>query len=122
MSVFFLIFFLCVTTFWSSKSASIFKLSPVSDRKANLVGTFGRSFFEILNSFQKNREKKNNNGKTGIFTQNQFLTKPIFLYVCNSKAYHCKYLKFSLNIYINFIYIQLNFQNILTFFELFIDH
>ncbi|KAF0746005.1 Uncharacterized protein FWK35_00031100, partial [Aphis craccivora] len=33
--------FLCVITFWSSKSASTFKLSPVSDRKVNLVGTLG---------------------------------------------------------------------------------
>ncbi|KAF0702673.1 Uncharacterized protein FWK35_00035554 [Aphis craccivora] len=30
-----------VITFWSSKSASIFKLSSVSDRKMNLVGTLG---------------------------------------------------------------------------------
>ncbi|KAF0757360.1 Uncharacterized protein FWK35_00010349, partial [Aphis craccivora] len=33
------------------------------------------------NSFQKNREKqKKNDGKTGIFTQNQFSTKSIFFY------------------------------------------
>ncbi|KAF0765255.1 Uncharacterized protein FWK35_00021144, partial [Aphis craccivora] len=38
-------FFFCVsvTTFWSSKSASIFKLSPISDRKVNLVGSLGGS-------------------------------------------------------------------------------
>ncbi|KAE9532803.1 hypothetical protein AGLY_009884 [Aphis glycines] len=40
------------------------------------------------------------NGKIGIFTRNQFLTKPIFLYSCNLKTNHCKYLKFSPNIYI----------------------
>ncbi|KAF0766641.1 Uncharacterized protein FWK35_00010683, partial [Aphis craccivora] len=34
-------FFVSVTTFWTNKSASIFKLSPVSDRKVNLVGTLG---------------------------------------------------------------------------------
>jgi len=35
------VFFVSVITFWSSKSASIFRLSPVSDRKVNLVGTLG---------------------------------------------------------------------------------
>ncbi|KAE9529785.1 hypothetical protein AGLY_011881 [Aphis glycines] len=40
-------------------------------------------------------------GKTEIFTQNQFLIKLIFLYGCNSKTNHCKYLKFSPNIYFN---------------------
>ncbi|KAF0754097.1 hypothetical protein FWK35_00028740 [Aphis craccivora] len=30
---------------------------------------------------------------------------------------HCKYLKFSPNVYISVIYIQLNFQNIMAFFE-----
>ncbi|KAF0755143.1 Uncharacterized protein FWK35_00022304 [Aphis craccivora] len=39
MCVFFV--FESVTTFWISKSASIFKLGPVSDRKVNLVGTLG---------------------------------------------------------------------------------
>ncbi|KAE9521931.1 hypothetical protein AGLY_017665 [Aphis glycines] len=46
---------------------------------------------------KKNREKpKKNDGKTGIFTQNQF---SIFLYGCNSKTNHCKHLKFSPNVY-----------------------
>ncbi|KAF0761118.1 hypothetical protein FWK35_00015643 [Aphis craccivora] len=31
-------------------------------------------------------------------------------------------MKFSPNVYVSVIYIQLNFQNCLTFFELFIDH
>ncbi|KAF0765123.1 Uncharacterized protein FWK35_00010610, partial [Aphis craccivora] len=44
------------------------------------------------------------------------------LYSYNSKTNYSKYLKFSLNIRISVIYIQLNFQNILTFFELFIDN
>ncbi|KAF0751268.1 Uncharacterized protein FWK35_00026580 [Aphis craccivora] len=69
----------------------------------------------IFKSAEKNRKK--NEGKTGIFTQNQFSTKSIFLYVCNSKTNHCKCLKFSPNVYVNVIYIQLNFQNILTFFD-----
>ncbi|KAF0753890.1 Uncharacterized protein FWK35_00025346 [Aphis craccivora] len=68
-------FFFCVsvTTFWSSKRASIFKLSPVSDRKVNLVGTFGRSFFEIHNSFQKNREKQ----KKKLRKTRNFHAKPV---------------------------------------------
>ncbi|KAE9538477.1 hypothetical protein AGLY_005576 [Aphis glycines] len=57
--------------------------------------------------FSKNREKqKKNYGKTGIFTQNQFSTGSIFLYGCNSKTNHCKYLKFSPNVYVSVIYIQ----------------
>ncbi|KAF0769737.1 Uncharacterized protein FWK35_00011908 [Aphis craccivora] len=39
MCVFFI--YVSVITFWSSEIASIFKLSPVSDRKVNLVGTLG---------------------------------------------------------------------------------
>ncbi|KAF0773763.1 Uncharacterized protein FWK35_00000053 [Aphis craccivora] len=55
----------------------------------------------LLTSFQNNREKrKKNDGKTGIFTQNQFSTKSIFLYGYDSKTNHCKYLKFSPNFYV----------------------
>ncbi|KAF0766533.1 Uncharacterized protein FWK35_00020145, partial [Aphis craccivora] len=43
------------------------------------------------------------------------------LCVC-SKTNHCKFLKFSPNVYVSVIYIQLNFQKMLTFFELFIDN
>ncbi|KAF0760943.1 Uncharacterized protein FWK35_00018763, partial [Aphis craccivora] len=53
---------------------------------------------------------------------NQFSTKSIFLYGCNSKTNHCKYLKISPHFYVSVIYIQLNFQKFLVFFELFIDH
>ncbi|KAE9537296.1 hypothetical protein AGLY_006319, partial [Aphis glycines] len=41
--------------------------------------------------------------KTGIFTQNQFLTESIFLYGCNSKTNYCKYLKFLPNVYFKFL-------------------
>ncbi|KAF0745858.1 Uncharacterized protein FWK35_00034782, partial [Aphis craccivora] len=53
---------------------------------------------------------------------NQFSTKSIFLYGCNSKTNHCKFLKFSPNIYVSVIFIQLIFQKMLTVFELFINH
>ncbi|KAF0770113.1 Uncharacterized protein FWK35_00027396 [Aphis craccivora] len=59
-------------------------LGVVSDSKVNLFGAFGRSFFEYFNSFQKiEKNKKKNDGKTGIFMLNQFSTKSIFLYGCN---------------------------------------
>ncbi|KAF0765175.1 Uncharacterized protein FWK35_00013558, partial [Aphis craccivora] len=104
MCVFFFFFFVSVTTFWS--------MDPVSDRKVNVVCTLGGQ------NFQKRREKpKKNDRKTGIFTQNKFSTKSIFLYGFNSKTNHCKFLKFSPNIYVSVICIQLNFQKILTFFE-----
>ncbi|KAF0773927.1 Uncharacterized protein FWK35_00000467, partial [Aphis craccivora] len=51
---------------------------------------------------------------------NQFSTKSIFLYGCNSKTNHCKYLKFSPNVNVSVIYIMFNFQKFLTF-ELYID-
>ncbi|KAF0765431.1 hypothetical protein FWK35_00030580, partial [Aphis craccivora] len=60
-------FSLCIFSFWSSKSDLIFKLSPVSDRKKNLIGTL---------EGQK---------KTRIFTQNQFKTKSINLFYCTKK-------------------------------------
>ncbi|KAF0756345.1 Uncharacterized protein FWK35_00035840, partial [Aphis craccivora] len=37
---------------------------------------------------EKSRKTKKNDGKTGIFTQNHFLTKSIFFYGCNSKTNH----------------------------------
>ncbi|KAF0755023.1 Uncharacterized protein FWK35_00007090, partial [Aphis craccivora] len=52
----------------------------------------------VFKNIEKN--KKKSDGKTGIFTQNQFSTKSIFLYGCNSKTNHCKYLKFSPNVYV----------------------
>ncbi|KAF0749521.1 putative RNA-directed DNA polymerase from transposon X-element [Aphis craccivora] len=41
-------------------------------------------------------------------------TCPLFLYCCSSKTNHCKYKKFSPNVYVSVIYIHLNFQNFLT--------
>ncbi|KAF0748955.1 Uncharacterized protein FWK35_00032890 [Aphis craccivora] len=73
------------------------------------------NFPTVFKKIEKN--KKKNDGKTGIFTQNQFSTKSIFFYGCNSKTNHCKYLKLSPNVYISVIYILLNFHKILTFFD-----
>ncbi|KAF0768827.1 Uncharacterized protein FWK35_00024982 [Aphis craccivora] len=52
-----------------------------------------KHFPTVFKKIEKN--KKKNDVKTGIFKQNQFSTKSIFLYGCNSKTNQCKYLKFS---------------------------
>ncbi|KAF0766861.1 Uncharacterized protein FWK35_00012177, partial [Aphis craccivora] len=78
-----------------------------------IIGIKNKHIPTVFKKIEKN--KKKNDGKTGIFMQNQFSTKSIFLYGCNSKTNHCKYLKFSPNVYVSVTYIQLNFQKILTF-------
>ncbi|KAF0765053.1 hypothetical protein FWK35_00018259 [Aphis craccivora] len=84
-------------------------LGVVYDIKINLVGALGyRSFFEKL---KKIKEKREFLRKTYSFRPNRF-----FLYGCNSKTNHCKYLNFSPNFYVSGIYIQLNFQKMFNFF------
>jgi len=61
MCVFIILFFVSVTTVSDSKAALIFFNSILFDGKVNLVGAFGRSTFEILNSFQNRRERQNKN-------------------------------------------------------------
>ncbi|KAE9536780.1 hypothetical protein AGLY_006842 [Aphis glycines] len=78
-----------------------------------IIEVKSKHFPTVIKKIEKN--KKKNDGKTEIFTQNQFSTESIFLYSCNSKTNHCKYLKFSPNVFVSIIYIQLNFQNFLTF-------
>ncbi|KAF0744896.1 Uncharacterized protein FWK35_00020723 [Aphis craccivora] len=69
--------------------------------------------------FKNKREKqKKSYGKTGIFTQNQFSTKSIFLYGCNSKTNHSKYLKFSPNVYVSVIYIHVDKKIFSNFHEI----
>ncbi|KAF0751227.1 Uncharacterized protein FWK35_00021852 [Aphis craccivora] len=73
-------FFFCVTTFWSSKSASIFKLSPVSDRKVN---------FKFLRNLPKMRKfailKLKNHKK--IFHNDNDLSSNDFKYLFISRRY-----------------------------------
>ncbi|KAF0759209.1 Uncharacterized protein FWK35_00035384, partial [Aphis craccivora] len=64
---------------WSRKSASIFKLSPVSDREVNLVGTLGgvksKKFPIIFKSVRKNPKKVTENQEFLLktsFRQNRF--------------------------------------------------
>ncbi|KAF0760665.1 Uncharacterized protein FWK35_00014996 [Aphis craccivora] len=71
------------------------------------ISNFGGGFRFVIESswcIGERREKpKKNDRKMGIFTQNQFSTKTIFLYGFNSKNNHCKNLKFSPNVYIKLI-------------------
>ncbi|KAF0684736.1 Uncharacterized protein FWK35_00037343 [Aphis craccivora] len=77
-------------------------LRVVFDVKVNILGALYRSKLIVFQQFSKKsrKTKKKNDGKTEIFTQNQFLTKSIFLYGCTSKTNHCKYLKISPNFYL----------------------
>ncbi|KAF0769293.1 hypothetical protein FWK35_00001181 [Aphis craccivora] len=61
----------------------------------NIFGVLQRSNKRTFPSnFQNSREKqRKSDGKTEIFTQNQFSTKSIFFCGGNSKTNHCKYLK-----------------------------
>jgi len=59
-----ILFFMSVSKFWS-RSALVFKLSPVSDRKV-LWGVKSKKFPIVFKSVKKS------NRKTGIFMQNQF--------------------------------------------------
>jgi hypothetical protein len=117
---YFIFFFVSVITFWSSNNALIFGFSPYLKRKIHLVGTFKSKKFPVV--FKSVGKNWKNNGKPGIFTHNHFSTKSIFLFCCNSKTNHCKYFKFSPNVYIMVIYLRLNFQIILIFFKLLIDN
>ncbi|KAF0758673.1 hypothetical protein FWK35_00031166, partial [Aphis craccivora] len=96
------VFFFCLYTRESVEIMLQFQtLGVVSDSKLNLV---------VLKIAGKNQKKIKE--KWEFLLKTSFSTKSIFLYGCNSKTNHCKYLKFSLN-----VYIELNFQKFLTFFE-----
>ena len=72
--------------------------------------------------FKKSREKQKKSDRKTAILRKTTSTKSIFWFCCNSKTNHCKYLKFSPNVYIMVISLQLNFQNILTIFKLLIDN
>ncbi|KAF0726485.1 Uncharacterized protein FWK35_00038419 [Aphis craccivora] len=99
-------------------------MGMVSGVKVNILGAFikvkSKHFPTVFKKIEKN--KKKNDGKTGMFTQNQFSITSFFLYSFNSKTNNCKYLKFSPNVYVTVLNTWLNVQNILIYFELFIDH
>ncbi|KAF0761564.1 hypothetical protein FWK35_00014254, partial [Aphis craccivora] len=68
----------------------------------------------VFKSAGKNQKKLRKNGN---FYVKLVFDQIDFLYGCNLKNNHCKYLKFSPNVYVSVIYIQLNFQKFLTFFD-----
>ncbi|KAF0703744.1 Uncharacterized protein FWK35_00039256, partial [Aphis craccivora] len=76
----------------------------------------------ILTVFKKIEKTKKKITENGNFYAKPVFDQIDFLYSCTSKINHCKFLKLSPNVYISVIYIQLNFQKILTFFELLINH
>ena len=78
-----------------------------------------KHFPTVLKKIEKNKKK--------VTEKREFLRKTSFrpnrfFDFANSKTNLCTYLKFSPNVYISVLYTPLNFQKILTFFELFIDH
>ncbi|KAF0762909.1 Uncharacterized protein FWK35_00018627, partial [Aphis craccivora] len=72
-----------------------------------IIEVKSKHFPTVFKKIEKTKKKKKNDEKTGIFTQNQFSTKSIFLHGCNSITNHCKYLKFSPNVYVSVIYINI---------------
>ncbi|KAE9539490.1 hypothetical protein AGLY_004742 [Aphis glycines] len=82
-----------------------------------------RTLRVILDGKYRDQKKKftsiTSDRKMGIFMKTEFLIKSNFLYGYKSKTYHCKYLKFSPNVYISVIYVRLNFQNIFKTTEIF---
>ncbi|KAF0743669.1 Uncharacterized protein FWK35_00035857, partial [Aphis craccivora] len=78
---------MCVFFFVSLYSITSRNYAPISNYGVGFRCKSQKLTFSYI--FQKNREKqKKNDGKTGIFTQNQFSTKSIFFYGCNSKTNH----------------------------------
>ncbi|KAF0768028.1 Uncharacterized protein FWK35_00001509 [Aphis craccivora] len=76
----------------------------------NLGGGFRlkRSKVNIFQQFSKKsrKTKKKNDKKREFLRKTNFRPNRFFLYGCNSKTNHCKYLKFSPNVYISVIYIH----------------
>ena len=116
------VFFVSVYSINSRNNASISNFGGgfrwQSGYPCCIIDVKSKHFSTVFKKIEKNKKKSDRN--TGIFTQNQFSTKSIFLYGCNSKTNHCKYLKFSQNVYVSVLYTLFNFQDNLNFFELFI--
>ncbi|KAF0771427.1 Uncharacterized protein FWK35_00000820 [Aphis craccivora] len=93
-------------------------MGVVSDVKVNILGALYRLKVNIFQQFSKKsrKTKKKNDGKREFLRKTSFRPNRFF-FGCNSKTNHCKYLKFSPNVYVSVIYIQLNFQKNLTFFD-----
>jgi len=66
-----LILQLCV--FFLIENAPIFEISIFSDRKKNLVGTFGRSKFKVSSSFRKRQNKQKKVKKWYFYTKSFYI-------------------------------------------------
>ncbi|KAF0759922.1 hypothetical protein FWK35_00020010 [Aphis craccivora] len=64
-----------------------FTMIITSRNNAPISNYRGVNIFQQFSKKLKKKQKKND-GKTGIFTQNQFSTKSNFFYGCNSKTNH----------------------------------
>ncbi|KAF0770629.1 Uncharacterized protein FWK35_00009451, partial [Aphis craccivora] len=100
---FFFFFFVSVYSTTSRNNAPISNFGGGSRCKSEyswcIIVVISNYFPTVFKKIEKKNKK--NDGKTGIFTQNQFSTESIFLYGCNSKTNPCKYFKFSLNLKIH---------------------
>ncbi|KAF0762329.1 Uncharacterized protein FWK35_00017476, partial [Aphis craccivora] len=74
-----------------------------------------KHFPTVFKKIEKNKKKMTE--KREFLRKTSFRPNRFFFYGCNSKTNHCKYLKFSPNVYVSVIYIQLYFHKILTVFD-----
>ncbi|KAF0768003.1 Uncharacterized protein FWK35_00006087 [Aphis craccivora] len=88
MCVFFFFVFVSVYSITSRNNAPILNFGGDFRCKSEypwcIIEVKSKHFPTVFKKIENN--KKKNDGKTGIFTQNQFSTKSIILYGCNSKT------------------------------------
>ena len=107
----FFLFIVFVITLWDSKTSSIFFISIFSGRKVNVVGTLEgvkSKKFPII--FQRVR-KKEIREEWEFLRKDNFVTKLILFFLCNTKNKNCKYMTFSHNDFIT-IFLHHNIFNI----------
>ncbi|KAF0773978.1 Uncharacterized protein FWK35_00000220 [Aphis craccivora] len=77
----------------------------IASRNNAPISNFGGGFqckseypWYIIENKEKQIKKKKNDGKRKFLSRTSFRQNRFFLYGCNSKTNHCKYLKFSPNV------------------------
>ncbi|KAE9521806.1 hypothetical protein AGLY_017796 [Aphis glycines] len=95
-------------------------LGVVSDDKVNILEVKSEYFPTVFKKIEKNKKKVTE--KQDFLRKTSFRSNRFFFYGCKSKKNHYKYLTFSPHGFVTVINTWLNFQNTLTFFELFIYH
>ena len=123
MCVFFLVF-VSVYSITSRNNAPISNFGGGFRCKSEypwcIIEVKSKHFPTVFKKIEKNKKKMTE--KREFLRKTNFRPNRFFYMIVIQKTNHCKYLKFSPNVYVSVIYIQLNFQTISTFFELFIDH